>query len=518
MDPAFFATLSKVMGLGISLWKAHEKHGLEDVAAMKSFLDAGESIARFHPDGAQIGVHHFMLVVSAFGEALKRYWCGDEHFAPGAGVWAWLKGDPASRARRRQIEERVQIAAPKLQEVGYQPAADEIALVSSMVGDPVGTPYYKQLWSAFAAELTPGEKPLVMPGDRLQFERHFRLAYAEGLASGRGEHVRQHLMTLKEGRGPLVRELLIRDMVGWGKRHAFWSAEGQDGLPDMPLKALYVEPGASDGDHPTEPVLGLLERAIEEHGVTVVRADFGHGKSLTARMLAWRRAERYLAEASASPELWCPLFVRCAEDFHSHRDDLHAVLRRAQWRQAQGLQLALPLHDDVFDPARIEGRTLVIIDGLDEVALSDREVADLFRQMREQASTTRRFLVFTRPAALGRGEGLEDVPVLDLLPFTTRNKDGEPGGQVDEWLARWRRCTNRQPAPTAVELEERNLLSVAKTPILLFMMADSWHTVTVAKPSLGGIYEGFFRDIARGKHESDKDSEQADRGGIPAAP
>lgn len=509
MDPAVITALGKLVGLGVSFWNAHEKHHFspEHMNALKALLDAGAGMAQPSADKTPIGVHHFLLVVSAFGEALKRHWYHDEHYAPGSGWWAWLKTDRFGRARMDQIETRMRMAAPRFKEVGHRQASDELAIVSSLVGDPVSTPYYAQLYGAFADESVaqPGEEPLIVPARRLQFEKHFRLAYAEGLTSARGEQIRTYLMALKGRRTEMVRELLVRDIAGWGDRHAFWNADGQDDLPRMPLGGMYVEPSAGAHGEPKGPVLTLLRSMLEQHPVTVLRADFGHGKSLTARMLAWTAALSYLETPSPSPELWRPVFVRCADDFQSPGDELDKVLRRALWRQAQGLRLRLPLHDDVFDPWQIEGRTLVLIDGLDELSLGEQQVTELFRQMREQSSDTRRFIVFTRPAALGRGEGLAGVPILDLSPFTTRDALGRPGGQVDEWLSRWSTFTDGPLSPTAAELEARSLLHIAKTPILLFMIADSWHAFAVDRPSLGDVYEGFFRDIARGKHEKDRD-------------
>jgi hypothetical protein len=502
------SALSTLLGLGIGVWKAHDKQGLssEHVGVFKAFLDASTALAGTGKDKPAVG-QHFVLVVSAFGEALKRHWYNDPHYAPGSGWYAWVKSDSFARDRMSQIERRMLIAAPRVQEIGDRSAEEDLAAISSLTGDPVSTPYYRKLWGIFVDEdlRRPGEEELILPNRRLQFERHFRLAYREGLASGQGEPIRRYLVALDEGRAERVREILISDMAGWGDRHAFWSAEGQDGLPDMPLRGIYVEPGAGSDDHAVEPVLGLLRKMIQTHPVTIVRADFGYGKSLTARMLAFYAAQAYLGQPSPSPELWRPVFVRCASDFHSSGDDLEKVLLRAQWRHAHGLGLDLSVNDKAFAPPAPMERTLVLVDGLDEVTFGDREVKELFRQMRERASERLRFVVFTRPAALGRSDGLSGIPILDLMPFRIRDADGKPGAQVDEWLARWRSLTGRPASPTAAELDARHLLDIAKTPILLYMIADSWQMHSGARPSLGDVYEGWFRHIARGKHEADRD-------------
>lgn len=48
--------------------------------------------------------------------------------------------------------------------------------------------------------------------------------------------------------------------------------------------------------------------------IVVVLADFGRGKSLTARTLSYRFAERFLANTlEPSPDVPIPVFVRCQD-------------------------------------------------------------------------------------------------------------------------------------------------------------------------------------------------------------
>lgn len=86
-DPATLAvTLSKLIGLGLGAWKAHEKHGIgeDDFKAVQSLIDAGLGIAGLNKDagGRKVAALHFVLVTRAFGEAFRRHWYGDKHFAP----------------------------------------------------------------------------------------------------------------------------------------------------------------------------------------------------------------------------------------------------------------------------------------------------------------------------------------------------------------------------------------------------------------------------------------------------
>jgi Pentapeptide repeats (8 copies) len=503
-DPATLAVaLSKLIGLGLGAWKAHEKHGVgeEDFKLVQSLIDAGLGVAGLRKDdsGKKIAALHFVLVTGAFGEAFRRHWYGDKHFAPGTGWWEWVKQDEIGRARMKQIEERLRIAAPRFKEVGGLPAEEEIGVIASLIGDPLATPYYRRLWGAFTdpSLSRAGEESLILADKRLQFERHFRLAYAEGLASSGGEEIRRYLLSLGEDRALLVRELLIRDMATWGGRHVFGNVAEHADLPLMPLAGMYVEPYAGNDSIEDEPVLGLLERLFVEHPVIVLQADFGHGKSLTARMIAWQKAQAYLAEEKPSPELWRPVFVKCAEDFESHGDELEKIIKRAQWRQSGGMRLGIPLGDKAFEMPVPQARTLFLIDGLDEVALADQEVKSFFQRMREQSSVTRRFIVFTRPAALRYGEHLKDIPIFDLRSLRIEGAQN----QIDAWLAKWSAFTNRDPRLTANDIDKRQLLEIAQTPILLFMIAHTWNEDVANTSTRGDVYESFFRVMARGKYE-----------------
>jgi uncharacterized protein YjbI with pentapeptide repeats len=306
-----------------------------------------------------------------------------------------------------------------------------------------------------------------------------------------------------------VRDLLLRDMARWGDRHVFGGAQDHPELPRLPLAAMYVEPDAGNAQTPDEPVLGLLSRLAPQHAVVVLRADFGQGKSLSARMLAQRLATACLQAPQPPSGAWWPLRVKCAEDFEGREDSLEDVLRRAAWRHASSLGIDLPVDDPAFEIPGRETRTLFLIDGLDEVALGAQEVKNLFQKMRQHGGAHRRFVVLSRPAALPPAEQLRGIPVLDLRPFRTLDGHGAPGGQVEEWLDRWNRATGRSPALRAADIAARGMLEIAKTPILLFMIAHSWDAHTVETPRLADVYEGFVRQMARGKYALDTDRNEA---------
>jgi uncharacterized protein YjbI with pentapeptide repeats len=516
--------VSKLIGAGLSAWKARQSDGFddEDAGAVQALLDVGGAVPdllRKDPSGATVAAKHFELIVRSFGEAFRRHWYGDPHLAPKGGLWARVRESKAGEQRRKQLERRTELATSKLLQPGDLPAGEDLGIVTMLIGDPMSTPYYRALWSAYTAppdeNEPPDDEPLIMAGEGYrQFERHFRLAYAEGLASPVGESIRRYLIGLGEDRTNLVRELLLRDMASWGSRHVFGVAGQQSDLPLMPLSVMYVEPFAEreSKQHTTlrKPVLGFLQQLVSErkHGVIVVKANFGHGKSLSARTFACRLAEERLLSPTPAPQQWLPIFVKCAEDFVVPGESLDVVLRRAAWRHARDLGLGVSLDDSALQPPPREWRTIVLIDGLDEVALGARELEHIFRIIREKASDKWRFIVFSRPEALPSSEDLKEIPVLDLQSLTTSNDDGVPGGQVGAWIERWNSVRERPSAMTAERLRQRDLLQVASTPILLFMIATVWNSIEEKEGRIprAEIYEKFFVHIARGKHEADADN------------
>jgi hypothetical protein len=107
--------------------------------------------------------------------------------------------------------------------------------------------------------------------------------------------------------GTVLRDLFVHDLAAWGGRHVFGNVprerwDNDVAVPFLPLEELYVEPDGTlehhgkqqPGEQPRgEPLLALDERLTAESAeprVVVVTADFGSGKSLSARTLACRWA------------------------------------------------------------------------------------------------------------------------------------------------------------------------------------------------------------------------------------
>ncbi len=293
-----------------------------------------------------------------------------------------------------------------------------------------------------------------------------------------------------------IRENLLWELAQWGARHIF----GKDAEPPlMTLDKMYVEPFVEGENLKSTPVLEALRQLIEKHPVVIVRADFGHGKSLTARALACQMAKEFLSVAKAPASLpRRPVFVKCPEDFLSDDRRAETVIRRALWRLAREIELDLSDDNKAFDPPGPGEPALIILDAFDEVQLSEEHANKFLRHVDSKASRDLRFVLFSRPAALSTIEIPKDIPLLNLQPFTTG-----AGGQVGAWLDRWSEVTGRTEPLTVEDLEGSDVLVIAKTPILLFMIADTWDDVP-AGASRAQMYEAFLTHIARGKHEKDR--------------
>lgn len=347
---------------------------------------------------------------------------------------------------------------------------------------------------------------------RREFERYFLLAYLEAMRSGTDEY----LEGLKQYQAVLVRDLLVSNLATWGQCHVFGNVpreawDDSESVPFMPLDEVYVEPnGILDGDgkqdqsEPAEPLLALIQRltvASAAPKVVVVVADFGNGKSLSARMLARRWAEQFLSSASGtSLDLQLPIHVRCAEDFPSETVDLELTVRRAWQRQASAIGHSVSVDDRAYAWPNPEQHVVCLLDGLDEVVLGEQHLKTLFQKLGGKTTRKHRFVIFTRPGALlGRRDLGDDVAVVRVQPFDD--------GQVTQWLDGWNKLRSGYSAITLQDLEKRNLADVARTPLLLFMVAFTWnqHATSVEPPSLAEIYEHFFYQVARGKADADRD-------------
>jgi uncharacterized protein YjbI with pentapeptide repeats len=518
VEPTIAITaLAKLIGLGMKGWAAIETRGVDDndVTAIQTLLETGAwfSSAR-KPVNPTVAAQHLALIARAFGLAVGRHQEFHGKLQLSSGLRRWF--NRSDRERADEIALRVQAAALHLHPLGNEPR-NEVDLVAALTGSPLDTSYYRKLWQAFSdpsMTLPEEEPPLVMSrGARREFERYFLLAYLTVLESPAGRGVAAYLDSLQRYRAQLVRDLLVQDMAAWGERHVFGNVPRErwtdgDFVPFLPLDALYVEmDGVLDRESGAagdpEPLLALLERlatADSPRPVVLVVADFGTGKSLSARMLARRWAELALRTTSVSLDALLPIYVRCAEDLPHEAVDLAATVRRAWKRQADGFGLALSEDDEALLWPAGSQRMVCLLDGLDEVSLGDQHLKTLLQRLHGKTTARHRFIVFSRPGAVPPLDELgNSVAVVRVQPFRAP--------QIERWIACWNQARPGAQPVTLSMIEKLGLDEVVRTPILLFMVAFTWEgrLARSLAPTRAEIYNGFFEQIATGKAAVDQE-------------
>lgn len=520
---AIAVALGRIFIKGAVLYGA-AKYGYDeaDLGALEHLFEAGGVLrnARSATPSAPTRIHavHLALITQAFGEACDDHWGGNSDLAPGLVDPSRLRRLFMSDKRKERIadiQSRLKRALESLGKSTQRADHSPLDPRHSLSGDPIASFYYNALWEAFNNTLLESDDqgPLIDIGGegqaKLHFEETVRMAYHQALTSPSGKPLADYLLQEETERPNTLRKLLATRMATWGERHVFGDME-TPGIPYIPMAEIYVEPRASFGSGEKKriaPVRALIGELIEKHGIVIVRADFGHGKSLTAKMLAWALAKRYCEDTQTpSPDLFFPIYIKCGEDFESHRPRMGDTIRNALRNQAASQGISLLSDDPAFQKPDGRARVLYLIDGLDEVMLTPSELEHFFSELRGHTSERHWAIVFSRQGALPEEDRLKGIPILDLLGLSTRGENNKPRGQAGEWLQRWNGLSGNDPI-SIEELEDANLHDIAATPILLLMTALTWDRKRLnhGKINRAEMYERFFVRIARGKLEQDPD-------------
>ncbi|MCK6523255.1 pentapeptide repeat-containing protein [Myxococcota bacterium] len=371
---------------------------------------------------------------------------------------------------------------------------------------PLSTPWGLALWDTLTHRQTRGLDPwLSTSEERRAFERRFMAAWSLNTSTGEGAEVERAVLSLRELDAAQLQEQLVADLATWGGRHVFGNlragAELQ-GMPWMSLEAVYVEPEVEWGewrDRQRGPALRTLWTTVQKHPLTLVTAHMGLGKTLTARMFVRERALDWLEANGALGERWLPVYVRCADHLQADEVDLEALVAKAWASQWEGLSgETLRSRDPRLSLPREETRLVIVLDGLNEVHLRQDQVERLLHMLHTAVRCpTLRVVVFSRPGA---------VPAKVKLPKSAGTLEVQPfeEAQVNEWLHRWRAL--HQAGPRSIEeVQDARIRHWLSSPVLLFMLAWTWHSHNGRLPSGVALYEQFLRRVAQNKTEHDRE-------------
>jgi hypothetical protein len=234
-------------------------------------------------------------------------------------------------------------------------------------------------------------------------------------------------------------------------------------------------------------------RALPEPLVVV--GPFGAGKSTALKAFAAR-----LLEASAN--LVVPIFIQLRDLARTVKPD--QIDKRI-------IELALERGIEIGSPSQ-SALVCLICDGFDELNLYYSGSAnagwarEVYQQLRGLAARRKvAVMVSSRPLQLldqlaevsARGDTTRRISIEELTPE-----------QIDEWCALYREKAKLPVEFSLRFLEERKLSSVARTPIILYMIARLYATAPALLPAqhytLGEIYQRFVDWTVQGAYASEK--------------
>jgi hypothetical protein len=196
------------------------------MAALQSFLGATGDLVSLSPGNSShdLAARHLALVTHAFGVAFRAHWGGNQTMAPEFQKPSWVGRAFLAKEERVRLEEihlRLRLAVESLVlHTADGSAKETFGRISDLVEEPLGSPYYGALWRAFTDPRLHASEDIQLfelsdPGAKLEFERSFRLAYAESVATPEGADFARGVLEFQKDRPRLLRELSICRPVFW---------------------------------------------------------------------------------------------------------------------------------------------------------------------------------------------------------------------------------------------------------------------------------------------------------------
>jgi len=129
----------------------------------------------------------------------------------------WMDSRRLLAKQRSQQEAAVKHALVKAR-VDWQDVPREVSAIAQLLGSPLGTRHYTELWSAF----TRTDEPLLQTGvgtSKKEFEASFCATYASLMASPASKAFAHGVAGLAAKRTEQIRMLIAQDTLSWMNRH-----------------------------------------------------------------------------------------------------------------------------------------------------------------------------------------------------------------------------------------------------------------------------------------------------------
>jgi len=461
------------------------------------------------PNNEVFNLHaeHVAASVISFRNALASTTCSKIPTQE-AGFWPRLLLKKGDRALKREVEARIVTA---LDHIIHEQAAIQPTRTA-----PWETPFLKKLVDLFTRGKNEIdlEAVLVEESEIELLRSRFTVHWSNYYHSDDGAKLRALVASDKDITDATILHDICLDVAHWKRGPIFPEGDLGQELSYISIEDIYVQPyGTTTSSYEDQeraysrtPILELIEDTLATSKVIIVSAPFGHGKSLTAKVLAADLATRRLAEMGGTSPTTShitsfPIYVHTGQDLRRGLD-IDAMIRSALRRHTDRAQDNAS-HVQYRPELPVDMNITCLIDAFDEITLTEDQIVDFMQSLGDDRTNPIRFVVFTRPfgvGALRRKISRLDIPVIKLHSFIRH--EPELPDQVEQWLKNW--STLHPDNSISSSNIDRSLLDICHIPILLFMIAYT-HTRHggnhLRSKGKNSVYEDFLRTMAKGKLE-----------------
>ncbi len=271
---------------------------------------------------------------------------------------------------------------------------------------------------------------------------------------------------------------------------------------DINIQKLYVESKAKlfyaqkeSKSQDIETLNQFIKRDIRSLDFLILLGDFGHGKTTFFKYMTAELSKEY------NDGEYIPIYISLREHYKKNGNLRDAVSN------------ALLLKEKITDKFWDEHKWLIFCDGFDELNLFYQDepnwVTSVFTELLNESKKENIKIVLSSRPVLFLDPNLKKDTVNNFDRVLLKPFDRD---QIKEWLENW---SKHNKLITIEMLEERNLLEVSQTPVILFLIATIFHEELNEKGikyTKSQIYKKFFDSTdsskkAKGITLDDKDKE-----------